>query len=97
MSTITKKKIMEQPSITTGYELMFSNKLLKRLLISTRVILLKYYAEADIVAVLEDLETKGIPPEKLGFLEAIEEFELHGVNRLAPFAPWLTVKKKNHE
>ncbi len=88
---------MEQSSITTGYELMFSNKLLKRLLISTRVILLKYYAEADIVAVLEDLERKGIPPEKLGFLEAIEEFELRGVNHLAPFAPWLTVKKKNHE
>ena len=88
---------MEQPSITTGYELMFSNKLLKRLLMSTRVILLRYYAEADIVAVLEDLEAKGIPPEKLGFLEAIEEFELRGVNHLAPFAPWLTVKKKKHE
>jgi hypothetical protein len=95
----TKKNIntMEKPSITTGYELMFSNKLLKRLLISTRVILLKYYAEADIVAVLEDLEAKGTPPEKLGFLEALEEFELRGVNLLAPFAPWLTVKKKNHE
>jgi hypothetical protein len=88
---------MEQPSITTGYELMFSSKLLKRLLTSTRVILLRYYAEADIVAVLEDLKQKGTSPEKLGFLEAIEEFELRGVNHLAPFAPWLTVKKKKYE
>ena len=88
---------MEQPSITTGYELMFANKLLKKLLISTRVILLRYYAEADIVAVLEDLEKKGTNIETLGFQEALEEFELRGVNHLAPFAPWLTVKKKKYE
>ena len=88
---------MEQPSITTGYELMFANKLLKLLLISTRVILLKYYAEADIVAVLEDLEKKDMNIETLGFQEALEEFELRGVNHLAPFAPWLTVKKKKYE
>ena len=88
---------MEQPNIITGYELMFANKLLKLLLISTRVILLKYYAEADIVAVLEDLEKKGTSIETLGFQEALEEFELRGVNHLAPFAPWLTVKKKKNE
>jgi hypothetical protein len=88
---------MEQPSITTGYELMFANKLLKKLLISTRVILLKYYAEADIVAVLEDLEVKGVDVKKLGFLEALEEFEHRGLNRLVPLAEWLTVRKKNHE
>ena len=88
---------MEQPSITTGYELMFSNKAIKRLLLSTRTILLKYYTEADIVAVLEDLEMKGIDIENLGFQEALEEFELRGVNHLAPFAPWLTVKKKKYE
>ena len=88
---------MEQNNIITGYELMFSNKLLKELLISTRVILLKYYAEADIVAVLEDLEAKGADIETLGFQEALEEFELRGVNHLAPFAPWLTVKKKKYE
>ena len=87
---------MEQPSITTGYELMFSNKLLKRLLMSTRVILLRYYAEADIVAVLEDLEKKGTDIETIGFQEALEEFELRGVNHLAPFTPWLTVKNKKH-
>ena len=85
---------MEQPSIITGYELMFSNKAIKRLLLSTRTILLKYYAEADIVAVLEDLEKNGIPPETLGFQQALKEFELRGVNLLAPLAPWLTVKKK---
>jgi uncharacterized protein (DUF2126 family) len=85
---------MEQPSIATGYELMFANKLLKRILASTRTILLKYYTEADIVAVLEDLEKNGIAIETLGFQEALEEFELRGVNHLAPFAPWLTVKKK---
>jgi len=88
---------MEQPSITTGYELMFSNKLLKRVLASTRTILLKYYSEADIVAMLEDLEKKGKDIETLGFQEALEEFELSGVNHLAPFAPWLTVKKKKYE
>ena len=88
---------MEQPSITIGYELMFSNKLTKRLLMSTRTILLKYYREADIVAVLEDLEAKGTDIETLGFQEALEEFELRGVNHLAPFAPWLTVKKKKYE
>ena len=85
---------MEQNNIITGYELMFSNKLLKELLISTRVILLKYYAEADIVAVLEDLEKNGIPPETLGFQQALKEFELRRVNLLAPLAEWLTVKKK---
>jgi hypothetical protein len=88
---------MEQPSITTGYELMFANKLLKKLLISTRVILLKYYAEADIVAVLEDLEAKGTDIKKLGFQEALEEFEHRRLNRLVPLAEWLTVRKKNHE
>jgi hypothetical protein len=76
---------------------MFSNKLLKKLLISTRVILLKYYAEADIVAVLEDLEAKGIDIKKLGFPEALEEFERRRLNRLVPLAEWLTVRKKNHE
>ncbi len=85
---------MEQPSITTGYELMFSNKLTKRLLMSTRTILLKYYTEADIVAVLEDLEKQGITPEKLGFKEALDEFERRGITRIASLAPWLTVKKK---
>ncbi len=85
---------MEQASITTGYELMFSSKSLKRLLATTRVILLKYYTEADIVAVLEDLEKRGIMPEKLGFMEALDEFERRGVTRIANLAPWLTVKKK---
>jgi len=85
---------MEQLSITTGYELMFSSKTLKRLLATTRVILLKYYTEADIVAVLEDLEKQGIMPEKLGFMEALDEFERRGVTRIANLAPWLTVKKK---
>lgn len=88
---------MEQNNIITGYELMFSNKLLKKLLISTRVILLKYYAEADIVAVLEDLEAKGTDIEILGFLEALEEFEHRRLNRLVPLAGWLTVKKKKYE
>jgi|GEM_PF-4889192 hypothetical protein len=85
---------MEQSSITTGYELMFSSKTLKRLFATTRVILLKYYTEADIVAVLEDLERQGIMPEKLGFMEALDEFERRGVTRIANLAPWLTVKKK---
>jgi len=69
MNTINIPTNMEQPSITTGYELMFANKLLKKLLISTRVILLKYYAEADIVAVLEDLEVKGVDVKSLVFLK----------------------------
>jgi hypothetical protein len=73
---------------------MFSNKMVKRLLASTRTILLKYYAEADIVPVLEDLEDHGIAPEKLGFKEALEEFERRGITRIASLAPWLTVKKK---
>ena len=73
---------------------MFSSKTLKRLLATTRVILLKYYTEADIVAVLEDLEKQGIMPEKLGFMEALDEFERRGVTRIANLAPWLTVKKK---
>lgn len=85
---------MEQPSITTGYELMFSSKMLKRLLVTTRVILLKYYREADIVAVLEDLEKQGIMPEKLGFLQALDEFERRGITSIEKLAPWLTVKKK---
>ena len=85
---------MEQPSIITGYELMFSNKIVKRLLVSTRVILLKYYTEADIVAVLEELEKQGITPEKLAFKEALDEFERRGITRIANLAPWLTVKKK---
>jgi hypothetical protein len=85
---------MEQTSITTGYELMFSSKMIKRLLMSTRGILLKYYKEADIVAVLEDLEKQGIMPEKLGFLEALDEFERRGITRIVNLAPWLTVKKK---
>ena len=85
---------MEQPSITTGYELMFANKLLKLVLASTRSILLKYYAEADIVAVLEDLEKQGIMPETLGFMQALDEFERRGVTRIENLAPWLTVKKK---
>jgi hypothetical protein len=85
---------MEQASIITGYDLMFSSKSLKRLLATTRVILLKYYTEADIVAVLEDLEKHGIMPEKLGFLEALDEFERRGITRIENLAPWLTVKKK---
>jgi hypothetical protein len=88
---------MEQPNTTIGYDLMFSNKLVKSLLMSTRTILLKYYAEADIVAVLEDLEKKGVDIQKLGFQEALAEFELRRVNLLAPLAPWLTVKKKKYE
>ena len=93
MNTITIPTTMEQPSITTGYELMFANKLLKRILASTRTILLKYYAEADIVAVLEDLEKNGVSIETLGFQQALKEFELRRVNLLAPLAEWLTVKK----
>jgi hypothetical protein len=85
---------MERPSVITGYELMFSNKIVKRLLISMRVILLKYYREADIVAVLEDLEKQGTAPEKLDFKEALDEFERRGITRIANLAPWLTVKKK---
>lgn len=85
---------MEQPSVITGYELMFSNKIVKRLLVSTRVVLLKYYTEADIVAVLEDLEKQGVAPEKLDFKEALDEFERRGITRIANLAPWLTVKKK---
>lgn len=88
---------MEQPSITTGYELMFSNKLLKKLLISTRCIFLKYYAETDIVAVLENLETQGIVIETLGFQDALAEFERRRMTLLVPLAGWLTVKKKNYE
>jgi DNA polymerase I-like protein with 3'-5' exonuclease and polymerase domains len=88
---------MEQPSIITGYDLMFSNKLVKRLLASTRTILLKYYAEADIVAVLEDLEKQGVNIETLGFQEALIEFERRPLVLLAPLAPWLTVKKKKYE
>lgn len=87
---------MEQPNATIGYDLMFSNKLIKSLLMSTRTILLKYYAEADIVAVLEDLEKKGIHIETLGFQEALAEFERRPLVLLAPLAPWLTVKKKNY-
>ncbi len=85
---------MEQSSITNGYERMFSSKTLKRLLATTRVILLKYYTEADIVAVLEDLEKHGIMPETLGFLDAIDEFERRGITRIENLAPWLTVKKE---
>jgi hypothetical protein len=87
---------MEENSATVGYDLMFSNKLIKRLLGTTRVLLLQYYREADIVPTLEVLEKEGKDLEKLGFMEAIDEFELRGVNRLAPFAPWLTVKNKKH-
>jgi DNA polymerase I-like protein with 3'-5' exonuclease and polymerase domains len=78
---------MEQPNTTTGYDLMFSNKLVKSLLMSTRTILLKYYAEADIVAVLEDLEKKGVNIETLDFQEALSEFERRPLTLLAPLAP----------
>jgi hypothetical protein len=40
------------------------------------------------------LEKQGIMPEKLGFMEALDEFERRGVTRIANLAPWLTVKKK---
>ena len=86
---------MEQTSITTEYELMFTNQLLKRLLISTRVILLKYYKDADIVAVLEDMEKQGKDIGKLGFREALDEFERRGVTHIEKLAGWLTVEKKN--
>ncbi len=88
---------MEHPSITTDYELMFSNGLVKKLPAPTRVILLRYYAEADIVAVLSVLEKDGKDIKTLGFQGALAEFELRGVNRLAPLAPWLTVKKKHYD
>ena len=55
----TTMKPMEQPNITTEYDLMFSNGLVKKLLVTTRVILLRYYAETDIVAVLEAMEREG--------------------------------------
>jgi hypothetical protein len=64
---------------------------------STRTILLKYYAEADIVAVLEDLEKKGVNIQTLGFQEALLEFERRPLTLLAPLAAWLTVKKKKYE
>jgi hypothetical protein len=91
-------KIMEQPKATTEYDLMFSSELLRRLLPTSRVILLQYYAEADILAVLADLEKQGMVLEKLGFIEALDEFEHRGITRIANLAPWLTVKKKctNH-
>lgn len=85
---------MEQPNTITSYELMFSNALLKRLPMPTRCILLRYYAETAIVAVLAGLEKKGVMPEALGFLEALDEFERQGVPRIEPLAGWLTVKKK---
>ena len=85
---------MEQPSITTEYDLMFSNGLVKKLLVTTRVILLRYYAETAIVAVLEDMEREGKDITKLGFLEALEEFERRGIAPIEPLAGWLTVKKK---
>jgi len=85
---------MEQPSITTEYDLMFSSGLVKKLLVTTRVILLRYYRETDIVAVLEDMEKQGKDIKKLGFLEALDEFERRAVPRIAKLAEWLTVKKK---
>ena len=85
---------MEQPDTITNYELMFSNALLKRLPMSTRCILLRYYAETAIVAVLAGLEKKGVMPETLGFLEALDEFERQGVPRIANLASWLTVRKR---
>ena len=87
----------EQITITTEYDLFFTNQLIKKLLMSTRSILLKYYAETDMVAVLEDLEKQGKDIAKLGFMDALAEFELRGINRLVPLAGWLTVKKKEHD
>jgi hypothetical protein len=84
---------MQQTSTTTQYDLMFTNGLVKKLLMSTRTILLQYYTEADIVAVLEDLEKQGIAIGTLGFKQALDEFELRGVNLIAPLAGWLTVDK----
>lgn len=81
---------------TTEYDLMFATKAVKCLLASTRVILLRYYAEADIVAVVNDLEKKGVPPETLGFQRAIDEFEHRGTPRLAPFASWIRVSKNDY-
>ena len=86
---------MEQTSITTEYDLLFTNPLIKKLLMSTRPILLKYYREADIVAVLEQLEREGRDIGKLGFREALDEFECRGVTRIEKLAGWLTVEKKN--
>jgi hypothetical protein len=85
---------MENNNSATTYELMFSNRLIRRLLGTTRILLLQYYREADIVAALEVLEKEGKDLEKLGFMEALEEFELRGLDRLAPFAPWLKVRTK---
>ena len=85
---------MEQPSITTEYDLMFSNGLVKKLLVTTRVILLRYYTETAIVAVLEGMEKQGKDITKLGFLEALDEFERRAIPRIEPLAGWLTVKKK---
>ena len=85
---------MQTQTNPTEYDLMFSSKAIKRLLVSTRVILLKYYREADIVAVLEDLEKKGMPPETLGFRQALEEFEYRGITRIEKLAPWLIIKNK---
>ena len=85
---------MEQTSIITEYELVFTNQLIKKLMMSTRPILLKYYREADIVAVLEDLEKQGKDIGKLGFMEALDEFERRGITRIEKLAEWLIVKKK---
>jgi DNA polymerase I-like protein with 3'-5' exonuclease and polymerase domains len=85
---------MEQINITTEYDLIFSAGTVKKLLPTTRVILLRYYTETAIVAVLEDMEKQGIDIKKLGFLEALDEFERRAVPRIAKFAGWLTVKKK---
>lgn len=85
---------MQQPNATTEYELMFSNQLIKRLLVTTRLILLKYYRDTDIVAVLEDMEKQGKDIGKIGFMEALDEFERRGVTRIEKLAEWLIVKKK---
>ena len=85
---------MEQANLTTEYELMFTNQLIKKLLVTTRLILLQYYKDTDIVAVLEDLEKQGKDIQKLGFIEALDEFECRNVTRIEKLAEWLSVKKK---
>ena len=84
---------MNQLEKTTEYDLMFSNRMVRRLPSTTRAILLKYYRESDMVAVLEDLEKNGVLPERLGFQEALEEFERRGITRIAELAQWLIIKK----
>jgi hypothetical protein len=84
---------MNQPQQKTEYDLMFSNRMVRRLPSTTRVILLQYYREADIVAVLEDVEKNGTLPEALGFRQALDEFECRGIIRIAELPQWLIIKK----